>query len=90
MKTTTKTYYESTEFGDFPTSKVVEHTHNDDSRIKELEAKNDELEKKLEIAVEALSESWKLLENSEHCKYANKAYYIVDNALSAINREGMK
>jgi hypothetical protein len=58
-------------------------------KYKELEAKNAELEKKLEIAVEALGEAWKLLENSEHCKYADKAYYIVDKALAAINGEGV-
>lgn len=52
---------------------------------KEIEQNYLEAKEKLEIAVEALNESWKLLENSEHCKYANKAYYIVDKALAAIN-----
>jgi hypothetical protein len=58
---------------------------------KELSAKDawDFQQGKLKVAVEALSESWKLLENSEHCKYANKAYYIVDKALAAINGEGV-
>lgn len=79
MEIKTKTYYETSEFGDFPMSKIVEHTYNDDTRIKELEAKNVELEKKLEIAalfIESVPDA--------HENYGHELKTMCDDALAAI------
>ena len=82
MRTITKTYYETTEFGDFPTSKVIEHIH-EDSRIVALELELASTKKMLDEALGNLEAACNFLgQDSVTEKMAYECHYTLKNFLA--------
>lgn len=53
-----------------------------------MKGENEKLKAQNDVMIDALKDAYSYLENSEHCKHADKAYYIVDNAIEALKKIG--